>query len=68
MYELYSAVFYAQPVGRMALFSTLCCHAPLGRKFYTIHTLNRHLKPKYVKSKNSHNLAIINLKVFFRSK
>ena len=51
MYKLYLAVFYAQPVGRMALFFTLYCHALLGYTFYKICTPKRHAKTKYVKSK-----------------
>ena len=41
MYKLYMAVFlYAKPVGRMAVFSTLCCHATLGCTFYKIRYQN----------------------------
>ena len=54
-YELYVTVFYAQLIGRMALFSALCCHTPLGCIFYKIRTSKRHTKPKYVKSKFSYN-------------
>ena len=45
MYKLYFAVVYTQPVGRMALFSTLCCHASLGSIFHKIRTLKRHSLP-----------------------
>ena len=46
-------------MGRMALFSTLCSHAALGRMIYKIRTSKRHTKPKYVKSNQSQNLVVI---------
>ena len=55
MYKLYLAVFFGATGGRMALFSTLCCHASLGCIFYKIRTSKQHTKPKYVKSKLSNN-------------
>ena len=56
---------YAQPVGRMALFFTLCCHAPLGCRFYKIGTSKRHIKPKYERLNYGQNLLIIKLEIIF---
>ena len=63
MYKLCLAVFLRATGWQNGSFFSLCCHAPLGCRFYKIGTSKRHIKPKYVKLNYGQNLLIIKLEI-----
>ena len=65
IYKLCLVAFLRTTSWQNGSFFTLCCHAPLGCRFYKIGTSKRHIKPKYVRLNYGQNLLIIKSEIIF---